>query len=247
MARRLQSELKGIGLKVAAPMFVRIASPVAGSVAEDFPRRAPASIEIDPRPQRPPRRSRQRGTLTWRYALAKLAVELRHFDRAAAGALPPCGLREPRLFAGAWQKPRSPEELEDDRRHDCLLYRNRTISNEWRFSHRRRVVAKPPGARATRLGASNNGDVLRGRRDRRDRPRRVAGRVHRQRGAPARRDLKAVLCDFELDDPAIHAVWPPNRELSAKVRAFVDFLSERFGGTPYCDAALPETSRALID
>jgi hypothetical protein len=54
-----------------------------------------------------------------------------------------------------------------------------------------------------------------------------------QRGA-----LKPVLCDFELDDPSIHAVWPPNRALSAKVRAFVDFLSDRFGGTPYWDAAL---------
>ena len=58
-----------------------------------------------------------------------------------------------------------------------------------------------------------------------------------------RGDLKAVLCDFELDDPAIHAIWPPNRELSAKVRAFVDFLSERFGGPPYWDAALPEPDR----
>ena len=60
-------------------------------------------------------------------------------------------------------------------------------------------------------------------------------------------DLKALLCDFELDDPAIYAVWPPNRELSAKVRAFVDFLSERFGGAPYWDAALPEPNRATID
>jgi hypothetical protein len=34
---------------------------------------------------------------------------------------------------------------------------------------------------------------------------------------------------------------------SAKLRAFVDFLSERFGGTPYWDAALPEVGRAQID
>ncbi|HEX4614419.1 MAG TPA: LysR substrate-binding domain-containing protein, partial [Stellaceae bacterium] len=54
-----------------------------------------------------------------------------------------------------------------------------------------------------------------------------------------RGELKAVLCDFELDVPAIHAVWAPNRALSAKVRAFVDFLGERFGGTPYWDAGLP--------
>jgi DNA-binding transcriptional LysR family regulator len=53
-----------------------------------------------------------------------------------------------------------------------------------------------------------------------------------------RGELKAVLCDFELDVLAIHAVWAPSRALSAKVRAFVDFLGERFGGTPYWDAGL---------
>ena len=53
-----------------------------------------------------------------------------------------------------------------------------------------------------------------------------------------------VLCDFELDDPSINAVWPPNRALSAKVRAFVDFLSDRFGGTPYWDDALPKANGA---
>ncbi len=54
-----------------------------------------------------------------------------------------------------------------------------------------------------------------------------------------RRELKAVLSGFELDDPAIYAVWAPNRGLSVKVREFVDFLSERFGGTPYWDSGLP--------
>ncbi len=47
--------------------------------------------------------------------------------------------------------------------------------------------------------------------------------------------LQAVLRDYEFFDPSIHAVWSPNRQLSAKVRALVDFLSERFGGTPYWD------------
>ena len=62
-----------------------------------------------------------------------------------------------------------------------------------------------------------------------------------------RDELKAVLRDFELDDLPIHAVWPPNRELSAKVRAFLDFLSERFGRTPYWDEALPEARGASRD
>jgi len=94
---------------------------------------------------------------------------------------------------------------------------------------------------AKRLGV-NNGDVLRDAA--------IAGlglvalptfivSAAVQRGA-----LKQVLCDFELGDPSINAVWPPNRALSAKVRAFVDFLSDRFGGTPYWDDALPKANGA---
>jgi DNA-binding transcriptional LysR family regulator len=47
--------------------------------------------------------------------------------------------------------------------------------------------------------------------------------------------LRVVLGDYEFFDPSIHAIWPPNRQLSAKVRAFVDFLTARFGGVPYWD------------
>ena len=64
-------------------------------------------------------------------------------------------------------------------------------------------------------------------------------KVFADNGQTVRGDLKAVLCDFELDEPTIYAVWAPNRALSAKVRAFVDFLGERFGGTPYWDRGLP--------
>lgn len=37
-------------------------------------------------------------------------------------------------------------------------------------------------------------------------------------------------------DTAIHALYPANRHLSPKVRAFVDFLVTRFGPTPYWEA-----------
>jgi DNA-binding transcriptional LysR family regulator len=50
--------------------------------------------------------------------------------------------------------------------------------------------------------------------------------------------LAVVLADYEFFDPSIHAIWPPNRQLSAKVRALVDFLTKRFGGVPYWDSAL---------
>lgn len=130
-------------------------------------------------------------------------------------------------------EPRSPECLEGDR-HDCLVYSNRSISEEWRF----RIGGEWRSVRvsAKRLGV-NNGDVLRDAA--------IAGLglvalpTFIVSEALRRGELKPVLCDFELADPSFHAVWPPNRELSAKVRAFVDFLSGRFGGTPYWDTALP--------
>ncbi len=49
--------------------------------------------------------------------------------------------------------------------------------------------------------------------------------------------LRPVMCDYLVSptaiDTAIHAVYPHNRNLSVKVRAFVDFLVETFGTRPY--------------
>lgn len=138
-------------------------------------------------------------------------------------------------------EPPSPECLEGDH-HDCLVYSNRTISEEWRF----RIGGEWRSVRvsAKRLGV-NNGDVLRDAA--------IAGLglvalpTFIVSDAIQRGELKPVLREYDLDDPSIHAVWSPNRELSAKVRAFVDFLGERFGGTPYWDAALPPARGALTD
>ena len=44
----------------------------------------------------------------------------------------------------------------------------------------------------------------------------------------------------------IHAVYPSRRHLEQKVRAFVDFLHEIYGPTPYWDDGLPR-SRDEVD
>ena len=49
--------------------------------------------------------------------------------------------------------------------------------------------------------------------------------------------LTPVLCNFEPEMIYVHAVYPHARHLAAKVRAFVDFLAERFGPKPYWDDA----------
>ena len=48
-------------------------------------------------------------------------------------------------------------------------------------------------------------------------------------------ELECLLHTTPMPDIAVHAVYPHNRHLSAKVRAFVDFLAARFGPRPYWD------------
>jgi DNA-binding transcriptional LysR family regulator len=44
--------------------------------------------------------------------------------------------------------------------------------------------------------------------------------------------LKALLCRFEPETIHVHAVYPHARHLAPKVRAFVDFLAQRYAGEP---------------
>jgi DNA-binding transcriptional LysR family regulator len=47
--------------------------------------------------------------------------------------------------------------------------------------------------------------------------------------------LVGVLDRFTVQDATLSAIYPHSRHLSPKVRAFVDFLAERFGPRPYWD------------
>jgi len=54
------------------------------------------------------------------------------------------------------------------------------------------------------------------------------------------RDLQAttlisVLTEYVPTDANIYAVYPHAKHLSPKVRAFIDFMANRFGGQPYWD------------
>ena len=50
--------------------------------------------------------------------------------------------------------------------------------------------------------------------------------------------LVPLLSGFRPPQLEIHALYPPTRHLSHRVRAFVDFLVQRFAGTPYWDVCL---------
>ena len=50
--------------------------------------------------------------------------------------------------------------------------------------------------------------------------------------------LIPILTEYRYTQLAAYAIYPPTRHLSQRVRAFVDFLSQRFEGIPYWDACL---------
>ncbi|WP_029014587.1 LysR family transcriptional regulator [Niveispirillum irakense] len=119
--------------------------------------------------------------------------------------------------------------------HSCLIYTNTQAPEQW-------VFRASPGSEETRsiriTGRlrANNGDALREAA--------IAGQGLVQLPTfivgedLSRGKLLPVLDDFALSQSAVHAVYPANRHLSPKVRAFVDFLAGRFGPVPYWDAGL---------
>jgi DNA-binding transcriptional LysR family regulator len=127
--------------------------------------------------------------------------------------------------------PASPDQL---KAHECLCYSNVGMAQEWRFV---RADGRPwPVEVRGRLHA-NNGDALRAAALRgfglAVLPAFLVGGDF-QSGA-----LVSVLQEFLPRDSAVHAVYPHARHLSPKVRAFVDFLAERFGPVPYWDRPEP--------
>jgi DNA-binding transcriptional LysR family regulator len=124
---------------------------------------------------------------------------------------------------GYWDRRGRPERPQDLAGHGCVTYAYHATPAEWAFDG-------PEGRIAVRVdGAlrSNNGDVARQVA--------LAGlavvRLPAFIVGPdlAAGRLEAVLIDYEPSPVGVFAVYPHNRHLSAKVRAFVDFLVERFG------------------
>lgn len=130
------------------------------------------------------------------------------------------------------QKRGTPASPDDLKAHECLCYSNLGLSQEWRFV---RADGRPwPVEVRGRLHA-NNGDALRAAALRgfglAVLPSFLVGSDF-QSGA-----LVSVLDAFMAQDSGVYAVYPHARHLSPKVRAFVDFLAERFGPDPYWDRA----------
>jgi DNA-binding transcriptional LysR family regulator len=127
-------------------------------------------------------------------------------------------------------RPQHPAELAQ---HVCLAYSNLANPGTWSYQE--------PGGHSAAVKIpirlkSNNGDFLTRAA--------LAGQgivmqpsffVYQMLASGA---LMAVLTQFHWPEINAYALYPATRHLSTRVRAFVDFLAERFAGTPYWDRNL---------
>lgn len=127
-----------------------------------------------------------------------------------------------------WSRRGVPKTASDLNDHDCLLYSYQRVSNVWQF-----------GGETVRIRGrvqANSGDVLR----------QVAVAGHGIAILPSFIVWQDVLAGRLIpalrgSEPApvgIYAVYPHSRHLSAKVRAFVDYLAQQFGERPYWEACV---------
>jgi DNA-binding transcriptional LysR family regulator len=117
----------------------------------------------------------------------------------------------------------TPQHPLDLKQHECLSYTNIASAHEWRFVDE---AGKPINVTVHGRLHINSGDALRA----------VAlgglGIVivpHLMVASDvAKGALVPLLAPFMIQEAAIHVVYPHARLLSPKVRAFIDFLVERF-------------------
>ncbi len=121
--------------------------------------------------------------------------------------------------------PKTPEDLA---RHSCLTYEYMPVRNVWTF---RGKDGREHAVRVSGPLHSNNGDLLAAAA--------VAGvGIAYEPEFILGPDLKAgrlvpILGSYTSPLGPIYAVYPSRRYLSAKVRAFVDFLAQRFANASW--------------
>jgi DNA-binding transcriptional LysR family regulator len=128
----------------------------------------------------------------------------------------------------------TPERPEDLLEHNCILYSFLTNAREWRLVDEQGETHVVPlkGSLQTNNGLVNRAACMAG-----------VGIVMLPTfyvGEQLRSgELVPILCKFRPVDIAVYAVYPERRNLTPKVRAFVDFLAETFGPEPEWEKGCP--------
>ncbi len=122
--------------------------------------------------------------------------------------------------------PRHPEDLHD---HDCITYTLSSLPDRWTLERKGKKVS----VRISGHLRSNNDSV-------------IVAALHAGQGIALlptfcianelrSGQLQTILPGWELPSMVMHALMPPARAGTAKVRAFVDFLVERFAREAFWD------------
>lgn len=128
--------------------------------------------------------------------------------------------------------PGTPDDL---RSHPCLVYGNVPDPSTWVYrdedDNRKRVsvrvaVSATSGDFLCAAAMQGLGITMQ--------PTFIAG------AAISRGELVAILTEYQWPVTPAYAVYPPTRHLSYRVRAFIDFLADRFAGLPYWDKDCPD-------
>lgn len=132
---------------------------------------------------------------------------------------------------GYWGKYGKLDKPEDFGSHNCLSYSYLSSGNTWRMTAASR---KEHVVYATGNMASNNSEALL------EAALRGLGAVNLPTWmvGPNLEEgrLMEVMNDYAQPEPSVHAIYPPGRHLSAKMRDFVDFLANHFKERPLSKA-----------
>jgi len=124
----------------------------------------------------------------------------------------------------------TPETPEDLRRHDCLAYSNLPEPGRWQWKD---AAGGTHSVQVNIVMHASSGDFLANAAAHglgiAIQPTFLASEAIR------RGNLVPILTDYEWPVSPAWAVYPPTRHLTYRVRAFIDFLVERFSGTPQWD------------
>lgn len=131
----------------------------------------------------------------------------------------------------------TPRVAADLTQHDCLAYSNVRDPGLWSY---RDADGEPGQVRVpVRLAASSGEFLLQAAIVDEGLVLLPAFYLH---AALRSGQVSEVLADHRWPEPAAYAVYPPTRHLSARARAFIDFLADHLGGTgepPADDAVAP--------
>ena len=125
----------------------------------------------------------------------------------------------------------TPKRPEDLREHDCVTYSVSSAPDRWSFVRKRqRVTVRVSGHLRTNLDAATVAAMLAGQGIGALPMFAIADELHSGK-------LQVVLPGWESPATVMHALMPPARASTAKVRAFVDFLVERFAREAFWELA----------